>query len=303
MSFRIAPAVAGGLLLLAAMLPAPATAAPRALLPDLDQEAPSSLTVTSARAGGTTHYYLGFGSGVRNIGDGPLIIAGHRASRRTPRMVAAQVIERAGAPPERVRGIGRLRYVVSPDHRHWHYLGFDRYELRQVGGAHRQRDRKTGFCLGDRYAVPPPPLPSASPAAVFTSRCGLGRPDLTAVREGISVGFGDYYAANLEGQYVSLDGMPDGRYTLVHRANADHRLRELRYDNDAASVLLSLHWQSGVPYVRVLASCADSARCTAASAARSGTRPVAPVLSIAPRRRLAARRSLFCCCLLPIPAR
>jgi Lysyl oxidase len=300
MSSRAMPAVLGTVLLLlgSTLLPSRAAAAPRALLPDLDQEAPSGLTVSSWRAGGKTHFSLGFGAGVRNVGDGPLIIAGHRASRHTARMVADQLIERTGASPERVRGIGHMRYVVSPDHRHWHYLGFDRYVLRQVGGTHRQRDRKTGFCLGDRYAVPPPALPSASPAPLFTSRCGLGRPDLTAVREGISVGYGDYYAANLEGQYVSLDGMPDGRYTLVHRVNADHRLRELRYDNDAASVLLSLHWESGVPYLRVLASCPDSARCTAASAARAAGHPGPPSARVAwVGREGAARRRLFeCCC-------
>jgi Lysyl oxidase len=264
-----------------------AGAAPRALLPDLDQEAPISLTVTSAQAGGAVHYFLGFGSAVRNVGDGPLIIAGHRRSRRTPRMVADQLVERAGAARERVRGVGHMRYVVSPDHRHWHYLGFDHYRLRQVGGNRLRRDRKSGFCLGDRYAVPPPVLPSAAPAPVFTSRCALGQPGRRRVAEGISVGFGDYYAANLEGQYVSIDGLPDGRYTLVHRVNADHRLRELRYDNDAASVLLSLRWQSGVPYVRVLASCEDSARCSAPAAARTSTRAIAPT----PRR---AERRLLC---------
>jgi hypothetical protein len=292
MSSRLAPAVVGGLLLLGSLTFATAaTAAPRALLPDLDQEAPSSLTVSSSPAGGRTHYFLGFGSAVRNIGDGPLLIDGHRRSRRT-RMVADQIVDRAGAPPKLVRGVGGMRYVVSPDHQHWHYLGFDHYTLRQVGGAHRQRDHKSGFCLGDRYAVPPPVLPSAGPAPVFTSRCGLKQPGRMRVGEGISVGYGDYYAANLEGQYVSLDGMPNGEYTLVHRVNADHRLRELRYDNDAASVRLSLHWVSGVPNLRVLAMCQDSARCSARRAARAGARPVARVA----RAGVIGDRRLLCCC-------
>jgi hypothetical protein len=278
MSSRLVPAVVGGLLLIAsATFAQAAAAAPQALLPDLDQEAPSSLTVSSARSGGKAHYFLGFGSAVRNIGDGPLLIAGHRRSRRTARMVADQVVERAGAPSQRVRGVGHLRYVVSPDHRHWHYIGFDHYELRQVGGRALRRDRKSGFCLGDRYAVTAPVLPSASPAPVFTSRCGIGQRGRTQVGEGISVGYGDYYAGNLEGQDISLQGLPNGRYTLVHRVNADHRLRELRYDNDAASLLLSLHWESGVPYLRALARCDDSATCTAPGAARSSSAAVAPV--------------------------
>jgi hypothetical protein len=269
MPLRLLAVVCG---LLFALVPcASASAAtPRELLPDLDQEAPTGLTVSRGPTGATDRYFLGFGSAVRNVGDGPLVIDGHRRSRRQPTMVADQLVARDGAPSERVRGIGRLRYVVSPDHRHWHYLGFDRYELRAMdAGGGAQRGHKSGFCLGDRYAVPPPVLPSASPAPVFRTRCGLKQPGRTHVREGISVGYGDYYAANLEGQFISLSGLPDGRYTLVHRVNADRRLRELRYDNDAASLLLSLRWQSGAPYVQVLARCDDSARCAApAGAAR-----------------------------------
>jgi hypothetical protein len=49
----------------------------------------------------------------------------------------------------------------------------------------------------------------------------------------------------------------------VHRVNADRRLRELDYANNAAALLLDLRWKSGVPQIAVLASCPDSARCAA----------------------------------------
>ena len=153
--------------------------------------------------------------------------------------------------------MGSLRYVVSPDHRHWHLLGFQRYALvRPGGGRVMVRDRKTGFCLGDRYAAT-----AAAPRARYTERCGLGQPARLWVTQGISVGFGDSYAANLEGQYLPLDGLPAGRYVLVHRVNADGRLRERRRDNNAASVLLSLRWRADRPRVAVLARCPHSARC------------------------------------------
>jgi hypothetical protein len=284
MPSRVATAAIAGLLLLAvAVGPSSARAASPELLPDLDQEAPTGLTVSTVSAGAKRTWLLGFGSAVRNVGEGPLVIAGHRETRRSAAMVADQVVRRAGAPSVRIPGAGHLRYVVSPGHRHWHLLGFDRYELRGVGAGGRLRtDRKSGFCLGDRYPVTDPVLPSASPAPVFRSRCGLGQPGRLRVREGISVGYGDYYAANLEGQYLSLQGLPDGRYTLIHRVNADRRLRELRYDNDAASVLLSLHWVAGVPSLRVLARCDDSASCSQPPAGGSRRAP------------LVTARSMFC---------
>ena len=159
-------------------------------------------------------------------------------------MLADQVVEREGAPQQVIPGAGQLRYVVSPDHRHWHLLGFDRYELRRAGQRiPAVRDQKTGFCLGDRYAAAKRRLPAAPASPVYTGRCGLGEPELLGVQEGISVGYGDDYQANLEGQYLKLTGLPAGRYVLVHQVNADRRLRELDYTNNAASLLLELRWR------------------------------------------------------------
>jgi hypothetical protein len=140
------------------------------LLPDLDQETPASLVVTATGPRRKPTYVLGFRSAVRNIGEGPLIIFGHRHDRGIDTMVADQGIIRRGGPQEVVRGVGRLRYVISPDHRHWHLLGFDRYELRTPGGtAVRVRDRKTGFCLGDRYAVTDRAVPARAGRALHVA--------------------------------------------------------------------------------------------------------------------------------------
>ena len=81
------------------------------------------------------------------------------------------------------------------------------------------------------------------------------------MREGISVGYGDDYAANLEGQYLRLSGLLAGRYLLVHRVNGDRRLLESSYANNAASLLLRLRWRRGAPRMRILAVCPDAARC------------------------------------------
>jgi hypothetical protein len=230
-------------------------------LPDLQQAIPSELVVTRAGPAGRPVYRLGFRSAVANVGAGPLVIDGHRSGVETGEMVADQLIEREGAPQEVVPGVGRLRFVVSPDHRHWHLLGFDRYELRRAGHPEAAvRDRKTGFCLGDRFALESPPPPSP-PEAVYTSQCGLGEPGLLGVQEGISVGYGDDYQANLEGQYLPLTGLRAGRYVLVHRANGSRRLRELDYRNNVASLLIELRRPPGGPEVRVLRRCPNSDRC------------------------------------------
>jgi hypothetical protein len=236
-------------------------------LPDLDQETPSELEIREQVAGGRRSYLLGFRSAVRNVGDGPLIVNGSRADTATPYMRVDQIVELADNTQTVVPGVGRMRYAISSDHRHWHFLDFERYqlqrsELRQAGtSAVLVQDQKTGFCLGDRYRVTTRAVVGAVPQPVYTGRCGLSNPDLLQVRAGISVGYGDDYSAFLEGQDLPLDGLPSGRYVLVHRVNINRGLRELTYSNNAASVLLDLHWRSGKPYLLVLARCPDTDRC------------------------------------------
>jgi hypothetical protein len=169
-----------------------------------------------------------------------------------------------------VRNVGRLQYVYSEDHNHWHYLGFDHYELRRASNyAFVAPDQKTGFCLGDRYATHPGAVePGKSPDPTYTGYCGRTQTELLAVEEGISVGYGDIYYATLEGQFVDVTGVPAGQYYLIHRVNADRKLVETDYSNNAASLLIDLRWPDGTsqaPSVKLLRGCPGSDVCPGAA--------------------------------------
>ncbi len=244
-----------------------AAVGPRALLPDLDQAAPSQLSIVTVRRGGRTLHRLAFASAVENRGQGDMILSGHRPSRSATRMTVDQLVEgvdETGRPvaDERVSQVGRLRYVRLRDHSHWHLIGFERYELRSVvTGRLAARDRKSGFCVGNRYPV----IAGARPtdrSGQFDENCGKSRPGLLRVIEGLSPGWADDYKPNLEGQFLDVTSVPGGRYLLVHRTNVDGRLRESRRDNDAASVLLSLRRpRGGPPQVKVLRTCPRTPTC------------------------------------------
>jgi len=253
----------------AAGLAAPPAVGSNALLPDLDQQTPTSLQVAQSNLFGKPRYALGFQSAVRNIGEGPLIIDGRRGNTRNPLMTAEQLVRRRDGSQMVAPAIGKLRYAVAIGHQHWHYLGFDRYELRRAGGDQALvRDHKSGFCLGDRYRVADVALAAAPPVASYTRNCGLWKPRRLHVTEGISVGYGDNYQPYLEGQSLPLTGLRAGRYVLVHRVNGNQRVLESNYNNNAASVLLDLRWHNGVPVVRTLATCPDSGRCGVQDARR-----------------------------------
>ena len=238
------------------------------LLPDFDQIRPQNVSAISRRSPAGRRFLLVFGSAVANVGAGPLLLEGRRPSRAVPEMAVSQMVRRADGPARRYPLPAVMRYVRAETHAHWHLLGFMRYELRAANtGASLGRDRKTGFCLGDRFVMRGAEgLPGKPRRAVWRGQCGRRRPDLLVVRRGISVGFGDSYRPTFEGQYIDVTSVPPGRYLLVHRANPDGSVRERNHANNASSVLLRLRWPRGRadrPRVDVLAECPDTDRCPA----------------------------------------
>ena len=258
-------AVAGATVALAA--PGPAAAQdPVDVLPNLVQAAPGNIGVESGRTDGRRWFHLGFDSATENRGAGWLRVRGSRTSNAFPTMQVDQLVTRSDGSVRTVPRVGLMRYVVHRDHQHWHYMRFARYELRPAGsGARGRRDRKTGFCLGDRYRLnDAATLPGYQPRPAQTGRCGLRRPNLLEMFEGISTGYGDNYFAQLEGQYVDVTGLRGGRYRLLHTANPTGTLLETDYRDNVATAELRISWPRGKqrrPRVRVLRRCDGRGRC------------------------------------------
>ncbi len=160
---------------------------------------------------------------------------------------------------------GVLRYVYATTHSHWHVMDFQRYELRRLADhALVVRDRKSGFCLADHWAHAPGHQPNEPAQPVFRDYCERGDPGALSVLQGTSVGYTDKYPSHFHGQNLDLTGVPAGLYVLVNRANPELLMRELRYENNAASMRLRITWPGGQdrpPEVRVLATRPDSDRC------------------------------------------
>jgi hypothetical protein len=227
-------------------------------LPDLDQRSPSGLVVTQDGR----RFRLGFVSATQNRGLGPLVIHGVRLAGRAMR--ADQVVELQGGATRVLRDVGRLHYERHNPHHHWHLESFVSYELHRAGDAAvTSRDRKSGFCLLDRWGRMSPGLADSGPPR-FVGDCGAGQPDARHVEQGTSVGYIDRYPAHFHGQALDVTGFPAGRYVLVHRANPERAMREVAYSNDVASVLVRLTWPNGAsapPRIAVLRRCEASELC------------------------------------------
>lgn len=244
---------------------APTPDAAGRLLPDLVQILPGRVGIAERRSSRGTRTLLTFASAVENHGAGPLIVRAARVAGESRfSMPATQVVARGDGTRERVGDAGFVLYVEGGGHSHWHLLDFQRFELRTVAGAALRRDRKTGFCLGDRYdATGSARIPGEPSAAIYRRRCGLNQPGRSSLTQGISVGFGDVYPARLEGQYVDITGLPTGRYVLVHRADPEGRLLDLHEDNDVASMLVKVVRGTGGrrTRARILSWCPGTESC------------------------------------------
>jgi hypothetical protein len=225
--------------------------------PNLVQRPPTGLLVT---AGARGRWLLGFTSMVDNRGPGILWIRGARHGHARV-MRVSQLVTVDGDAARVLPESGELHYTVAPPHYHWHFLSFDRYELRSAGAyTLLVRDHKSGFCIADHYGIAVG-VPHGSPR--FLGSCAQFDPKARFVEEGSSVGYTDRYPANFHGQNLDITKVPAGRYWLVHRANPDFHLRETHYGDDVASLLVQITWPAGhrsAPRVTPLRACSKE-RC------------------------------------------
>ena len=231
---------------------------PLELPPDFDQQPPTDLDVRKSGR----RFLLWFTSAADNVGLGPFIVNGRR--RGAGAMRAYQRVRLANGSLRTYPEVGVWRYNGSSDHSHWHLIDFQRYELRRGDGSLVVRDRKSGFCIGDRYGVAPGRIAGRTFRPVFRGFCNLYQPGASSVDAGTSVGFSDRYHSYLDGQNIDLTNVREGRYVLVNRANPSAEIHELRYENNAASVAIQVSRPNGRrsrPAVRVLSTCPDSDRC------------------------------------------
>jgi hypothetical protein len=196
--------------------------------PDLVTLVPYDLHVTLEEG----HKLLRLGNAVANIGAGPLELRPeHDVDAGVT--VAIQSLYTHDAQGHWTvlseREVGE--FVYHPDHGHWHFAGFARYDLLDAEGAVVRSSGKVSFCMldGGLYA---PDLPHTAPHTY--AFCGQDEV------QGISVGWADYYGASLPDQWVDVTGVPNGVYTLVSTADPEDRLLERNETNNATSVKIRI---------------------------------------------------------------
>jgi len=198
------------------------------LLPDLQVLPPFDLHLKYSRQTGKT--YLRLAITFWNNGQGPLELRGvfNPASRQT--LVWQSLYTTGPTTREQLAG----EFIWHPGHEHWHFTNFAVYELWSVS-ADGALDRvvasrgKVTFCILETDI-----LDSERPD--FSRRrsyavCGPGL-------QGLSVGWGDTYDSDLDGQLVESTGIPNGIYALVVRVDPANRILEADDANNTAATYI-----------------------------------------------------------------
>jgi len=182
----------------------------RDLLPDLKMARLYGCDLETSANGRTR---LRVGTIGWNVGSGPLEARGRRIDPSDESMQVTQRIRRSDGS-WRKRKTRALLFYAGDGHDHWHVRQFMLLNLYKAGepGGDVYGIRKLGYCLLDatRKAKPPAATP---PAPVYPAGA-CGHADDTAVRMGISVGYGDDYPPAYAHQWLDVTDLAPDVYRI-----------------------------------------------------------------------------------------
>ncbi|GAB3351967.1 lysyl oxidase family protein [Lysobacter tyrosinilyticus] len=232
-------------------------AAQTALRPNLIALGAFNLTLATDSGSRST---LRFGTTTWNAGAGPLELAAGEVETGSGKLRVYQVVYQSTGSPV-LYFAGAFEY--HPAHDHMHFNDYALYTLQPVNapGGSERTGAKTTFCIMD--STPINLSLSRAPSSPFYSRCGR---DL----QGLSVGWGDTYGAELAGQEIDFTNDADGIYQLKIEVDPKKLLLETNENDNVSCVLLSIKKPSTVTVLDTSGLCSAVASITPSSA-RVGT--------------------------------
>jgi hypothetical protein len=119
---------------------------------------------------------------------------------------------------------GDPNYEFFTCHNHWHFKNYAEFRLRDAAGAVVGVGHKQSFCIEDMGIYYDFARHQNSPHVRFT--CD---------NQGLSSGWYDWYDGRLDGQWIVIDNVPPGVYTLEVEINPLRVLAESNYANNVST--------------------------------------------------------------------
>jgi hypothetical protein len=197
--------------------------------PDLRTRPPADLQIQMQNG----RKLLRFSNTVYNWGDGPLELRPKQRPNNKTEANQRLYSHGANGTPYLLSETLVGTFVFHRTHHHWHFEAFALYEILDNGGP-VTASQKTTVCIRDNV--------NPESGAETLEHFGWGdngRCDKNAI-EGLSVGYGDTYPWNIDGQSLDITALADGCYWLRSTANPNGNILESDYDNNSAAVRFHL---------------------------------------------------------------
>ena len=201
------------------------------MLPNLKALPASDIRIQNL-ADGTT--LLRFSTTGWNAGTGPLELrAGEIDTGNGRQNVYQRIYDDAGESKDTLAGT----FVWHPTHNHFHFEDYATYLLQPINapGGSERLGAKTTFCVMDTTRVNT--RLSGSPKKAVYANCG-------STVQGMSVGWGDTYGYQLDGQFIDVTNLPDGDYRLTIVLDPKNKLTESEETTDNTS-FIDIHLAGG----------------------------------------------------------
>jgi len=151
-----------------------------------------------------------------NVGEGRFELRGFRADPDADEIRMNQILYRSGGGVVRLPGVTTSRYA-GDGHDHWHAQAVTVYEMwSDDHPAEVRRGAKINFCFFDNTIVR---RDLAGDRIHFYRMAWCGTPETRRLRVGLSRGWGDRYGFDFAYQWIDIEGLPAGTYTV--RATVD----------------------------------------------------------------------------------
>ncbi|HRK20885.1 MAG TPA: lysyl oxidase family protein [Fimbriimonadaceae bacterium] len=212
---------------------------PAQLIPNLRPLTPSDFRIeqgdTQTRG---THRLLRLSSHIANFGDGPMEIYGEIETANQMDIVPAEQVIHWNNGDETRRPAGDFEH--HDVHSHWHWENLISFQLAEANNPNDPYDPantvvgstpKVTFCLLDTSRIPQ--WTGSRPNSSQYRNCNQNT-------QGISRGWFDTYSANLYGQWIIIDGLPDGLYWVINETDPSDLLLETDETDNRIAVKIQI---------------------------------------------------------------
>lgn len=210
--------------------------------PNLTPRPADNVSLSTNAAGTST---LRFSTTSWNKGTGPLeLVAGPVDTGSGKQQVNQRIYLSDGT--SFLHSAGWFEY--HPEHNHIHFNDYALYILQPINapGGSLRTGQKTTFCIMDTTKVDTT-LPGAPASAVYNT--------CNNQIQGMSVGWGDTYGANLAGQSIDFTGNADGLYQLKIQVDPKNLLVESNKADNESCLLLNIKKPGTTTVVDASGSC------------------------------------------------